>query len=81
MKRSITPFHTLRFSPLLNADSSGRKADVLEALIVQASNEYIKVMKDIGNDDSKSLRNDLANDIINADKWEKDQIENRCRSI
>ena len=81
MKRSITPFDRLRFNSLLNADSSGRKADILEALIIQASNEYVKVMKDIGNDDSESLRSDLAYDIQHADKWEKTELENRYRSI
>ena len=79
MTRSITPFDRLRLNSLLNADSSGRKADILEALIIQASNEYIKVMKDIGNDDSESLRSNLACDIIHADKWEKKQLENRYR--
>ena len=79
MNRSITPFDRLRFNSLLNSDSSGRKADILEALIIQASNEYIKVMKDIGNDDSESLRRDLASDIQNTDKWEKTELENRCR--
>lgn len=79
MTRSITPFHRLRFNSLLNADSSGRKADVLEALIIQASNEYIKVMKDIGNDDSEALRSDLAYDIQHADKWEKTELQNRYR--
>lgn len=79
MTRSITPFDRLRLNSLLNADSSGRKADILEALIIQASNEYIKVMKDIGNDDSEALRSNLACDIIHADKWEKNQLENRYR--
>ena len=71
MKRSITPFDRLRLNSLLNADSSGRKADILEALIIQASNEYIKVMKDIGNDDSESLRRDLAYDIQHAENGKK----------
>jgi hypothetical protein len=79
--RSITPFHRLRLNSLLNADSSGRKADILEALIIQASNEYIKVMKDIGNDQSYALRRDLAHSIQHPDLWEKNQLENRYRSI
>ena len=79
MTRSITPFDRLRLNSLLNSDSSGRKADILEALIIQASNEYIKVMKDIGNDDSEALRRNLAYDIQHADKWEKTELENRYR--
>ena len=74
MTKSITPFNDLRFHSLLNADSTSRKANVLEALIVQASNEYIKVMKDIGNDDSEAERRDLAHSIQNPELWEKDQL-------
>ena len=79
--RAITSFHQLRLNSLLNADSSGRKADILEALIVQASNEYIKVMKDIGYNDEPALRKDLAHNIEHNDKWKKNQLENRYRSI
>jgi|TARA_R100000479_G_scaffold176164_2_gene129394 hypothetical protein len=79
--RAITSFHQLRFNSLLNADSSGRKADILEALIIQASNEYIKVMKDIGYNDESALRKDLAHDIEHNDKWKKNQLKNRYRSI
>lgn len=74
MTRSIAPFHKLRFSSLLNADSTSRKANVLEALIIQASNEYIKVMKDIGNDQSYALRRDLSHSIQHPDLWEKNQL-------
>ena len=72
--RSITPFENLRFNPLLKADSTSRKANILEALIIQASNEYVKVMKDIGNDQSEALRQDLAHSIQNPDLWEKNQL-------
>tara|TARA_R100001460_G_scaffold6655_3_gene17374 strand:- start:314 stop:541 length:228 start_codon:yes stop_codon:yes gene_type:complete len=74
MTRSIRSFNDLRFSSLLNADSTSRKANVLEALIIQASNEYIKVMKDIGNDDSEAERRDLAYSIQHPDLWEKNQL-------
>ena len=74
MTKSITPFNDLRFNSLLNADSTSRKANVLEALIIQASNEYIKVMKDIGNDNSEAERRDLAHSIQHPDLWEKDQL-------
>lgn len=72
--RSIRTFEDLRFSPLLRADSTSRKANILEALIIQASNEYIKVMKDIGNDQSGDIRRDLAHSIQHPDLWEKNQL-------
>tara|TARA_R110000803_G_scaffold57219_2_gene115107 strand:- start:1818 stop:2042 length:225 start_codon:yes stop_codon:yes gene_type:complete len=72
--KTITPFHRLRTNPLLNADSTSRKANVLEALIMQATKEYCNVMKDIGNDDAEANRDYLSHSILNPKQWEQNQL-------
>ncbi|MBL18535.1 MAG: hypothetical protein CMC82_01725 [Flavobacteriaceae bacterium] len=72
---TIRTFDDLRRDSWLNADSCSSKANVLEALILQATKEYLETMKHIGNDDELENKTELCKSIMDLDKWEKDYLK------
>jgi hypothetical protein len=72
--RKIAPFGRLIKSPMINADSCSGKANVLEAIVILASNELIKTLNEIGNDNEEENRKSLCEDIMNPKEWERKQL-------
>ncbi len=72
--RKITPFNELIRSSMINADSCSGKANVLEAIVILASNELVKTLNDIGNDNEEENRKNLCEDIMNPKEWERKQL-------
>ena len=72
--RKITRFNELIRSSMINADSCSGKANVLEAIVILASNELVKTLNDIGNDNEEENRKNLCEDIMNPKEWERKQL-------
>jgi len=60
MKRTLRTFNSLRFDDRFNEASHGQKADLLESLITRATEEFLKCMYDIGNDNEKANKQQLC---------------------
>lgn len=73
-KTTIRTFDDLRRDYWLKADSCSSKANVLEALILQATKEYLTTIKDIGGDELEN-KTELCKNIMDLDKWSENYLK------
>ena len=73
-KTTIRTLDDLRRDSWLKADSCSSKANVLEALILQATKEYLTTIKHIGGDELES-KTELCKNIMDLDKWSENYLK------
>ena len=73
MKRTLRTFNSLRFDDRFDEASHSQKADLLEYLILRASDEFVQCMDDIGNTNEEENRKQLSDMILNPREFLKNR--------